>query len=397
MKTTLLYASALTTGLLLITGCSREGIRKTGGPAAVQARLVTVEVESVPSTLEVPGTVQPRDRVSLSSQINGFVESVTVRPGDTAAAAQVLVTLDSREAESQKAAAQAAINEAQEGLAEARNAEQMAMSQQEAARANARLAEETFGRFQKLFEARSVSPQELDEVRTRRDAASAELATRETAVSAAQSRIRQVEAKIGQAKAQLQRAEVLVGWTVIRAPSAGRIVKRLVDPGTAIFPGSPLLVLESLTPPQVVADLPSRQAGSLRTGLAVRVLAESDVALEGRVTEIVPVSDTGSHTVQFKVSFADRVPLRSGSFTRVIIPVGERQALILPRSAVRESGQLTGIFIADSGSNARFRLVKTAPFDSERVEILSGLGSGERVVLNPGPEIADGVPLEIRS
>ncbi len=398
MKTTLPYASALIAGLLLIiTGCSSERAREAEGPAAVQARLVTVVAESVPSTLEVPGTVQPRDRVSLSSQINGFVQGVAVRPGDTAAAGQVLATLDSREAESQKAAAQEAINEAQEGLAEARKAEQMAMSQRDAARANARFAEETFGRFHKLFEARSVSPQELDEVRARRDAAAAELAARETAVSAAQSRIRQIEAKIGQADAQLQRTEVLVGWTVIRAPSAGRIVERLVDPGTAIFPGSPLLVLESLTAPQVVAHLPSRHAGSLKAGLTVRVLAESDAALEGRVTEIVPVSDTGSHTVQFKVNFAQRVPLRSGSFARVFIPVGERQALLLPRTSVRETGQLTGIFIADSGSNARFRLVKIAPFDIERVEILSGLDSGERVVLDPGPDIADGVPLEIRS
>ncbi len=397
MKTTSQHAPALVAGLLLITGCSSERAHEARGPAAVPARLVTVAVESVPAMLEVPGTVQPRNRVSLSSQINGFVQSVTVRPGDTATAGQVLVALDSREAESQKAAAQAAIREAQEGLSEAKKAEQMAMSQRDAARVNARLAEETLGRFQQLFEARSVSPQELDEVRARRDATAAELAARETAVSAAQSRIGQIEAKIAQANAQLQRAEVVVGWTVIRAPSAGKIVERLVDPGTAIFPGSPLLVLESLSAPQVVADFPSRQAGSLKAGLAVRVLAESDVAVTGRVTEIVPLSDVGSHTVRFKVDLRDRMSLRSGSFARVFIPVGERQTLLLPKSAVSQTGQLTGVFVADAGSKARFRLVKTAPFDTERVEILSGLESGERVVLNPGPEIADGVPLEIRS
>ncbi|NWG14239.1 MAG: efflux RND transporter periplasmic adaptor subunit [Acidobacteria bacterium] len=397
MKTRSRYAPALVAGLLFIPGCGGEKAHRAGRPASVEARLLTARMETVPSVLEVPGTVQPRERVSLSSQINGFVHNVRVRSGDTVTSGQVLVTLDSREAESQKAAAQAAVREAQEALAEAAKAEQMIMSQRDAARANARLAEDTLSRYQKLFEARSVSPQELDEMRARRAAAAAELAARETAVSSAQSRIRQVEAKIAQANAQLQRAEVTVSWTVVKAPAAGKVVQRLVDQGTAIFPGSPLLVLESLSAPQVVADLPSRQAGILKAGLVVRVLAEAGTPLQGRVTEIVPVSDAGSHTVRFKVDIHDHVPLRSGSFARVLIPMGERQALLLPRSAVRETGQLTGIFIADSASTARFRLVRTAPFDDERVEVLSGLEAGERVVLGAGPEIADGVALEIRS
>jgi multidrug resistance efflux pump len=341
--------------------------------------------------------VQPRDRIVLSSQINGFVRSVLVQPGDAVAAGTVLATLDARDADSQKAAAQAGITEAQQALAEARQGEQIAVSHLDAARANARLAEGTFDRYKKLSETRSATPQELDEVRARRDAAAAELAARETAAAAATTRIAQVEARIAQANASLQRAEVLVGWTVIKAPAAGSVVERPVDPGSAIFPGTPLLILESLTAPQVVAEIPSKQADWIKTGLEVRVSTESEIPVRGRVTELVPLSSTGTHTVRFKVDLPANAAARSGSFARVLIPTGERQTMLLPRSSVRENGQLTGVFIVDSGSKARFRLVKLAPFDTTRVEVLAGIDPGERVIAEPTEQIEDGVPLEIRS
>jgi multidrug efflux pump subunit AcrA (membrane-fusion protein) len=396
MHTKTLALAAIVAGLVSTTACSEKpAVHSTAAP--VQARVITANQESVPAELEVPGSVQPRDRIVLSSQINGFVRSVLVRPGDVVAAGRVLVTLDARDADSQKAAAQAGIAEAQQALAEARQGEQIAVSQGDAARANARLAQGTFDRYQKLLEARSATPQELDEVRARRDAAAAELTARETAAAAATSRIGQIEARIAQANAGLQRAEVLVGWTVIKAPAGGRVVERPIDPGSAIFPGSPLLVLESLTAPQVVAEIPSTQADWIKPGLEVRVLAEPDAPVRGRVAELVPLSSPGTHTVRFKVDLPASAAPRSGSFARVLIPTGERQTMLLPRSAIRESGQLTGVFVADSGSKARFRLVKIAPFDSTRVEVLAGIEPGERVVTEPAVQIEDGVPLEIRS
>jgi len=396
MHTKTLALAAIVAGLVSTTACSEKpAVHSTAAP--VQTRVITANQESVPAELEVPGSVQPRDRIVLSSQINGFVRSVLVRPGDVVAAGRVLVTLDARDADSQKAAAQAGIAEAQQALAEARQGEQIAISQGDAARANARLAQGTFDRYQKLLEARSATPQELDEVRARRDAAAAELAARETAAAAATSRIGQIEARIAQANAGLQRAEVLVGWTVIKAPAGGRVVERPIDPGSAIFPGSPLLVLESLTAPQVVAEIPSTQADWIKPGLEVRVLAEPDAPVRGRVAELVPLSSPGTHTVRFKVDLPASAAPRSGSFARVLIPTGERQTMLLPRSAIRESGQLTGVFVADSGSKARFRLVKIAAFDSTRVEVLAGIKPGERVVTEPAVQIEDGGPLEIRS
>jgi len=384
-------------GALLFAACG--GHTPSSAPAApVPVEVIAIQSQSIPVLLQAPGTIQARDRVVLSSQINGFVRAVNVRDGARVAAGQVLVTLDSRDAEGQKEGARAAIEEAKAALAEARSGAQMARNMRAAAQASADLANGTYARYQKLAESRSVSPQELDEVRARREAAAADLAAKDDMVAAAAERLRQVEARIAQAGAQLTRADVYLGWSVVRAPAAGNVVERGVDPGSAVFPGSPLITLESASRPQVLASLPTGDASSLRNGLEVRVRIPDrpQTAATGRISEIVPLSASGSHTVQFKVDLPAGVDVLSGTFVSVEIPAGTRPALLVPVQAVRENGQLTGVFVAETSGKAGFRLVKAVPLDSGRMEILAGVREGERIIAKLTDQIIDGVPLEIR-
>jgi HlyD family secretion protein len=379
---------------LLFAGC--------GGPTqpvapvkSIRVEVITARSESVPAMLEAPGVVQARDRVVLSSQINGFVREVRVHAGDAVTAGQVLVTLDARDADSQRDAAQASIEEAQAALAEARKEAVVAQSMRTAAKAAMDLANGTFARYQKLAESRSVSPQELDEVRARRDAAAADLAGKEAMVAAAEDRLHQVEARIAQANAQLRRADIYVGWSVVKAPSSGRVSERNIDPGSAIFPGVPLITLESTSRPQVLASLSATDSSHLHSGLEVRVQIQDQPHVQGRISEIIPLSISGSHTVQFKVDLPPGFSAVSGSYATIQIPTGTRQALLVPIQAVRESGQLTGVFVIDSSARARFRLVKMTPYDSERVELLAGLEPGERMIAKLTGQVTDGVSLEI--
>ncbi len=391
-----LLSISLYAGLLSIIACG-ESPEVSQPPSAVMAEIITIQEATIPVVIEVPGSVQARDRIALSSQINGFVKDVIVREGDIVGSGQLLATLDSRDAESQKAATQATIQEARAGLAEARKSAQIAVSAHSAAKASSNLADATYDRYQKLFQTRSVSPQELDEVRSRKDAAAADLAGKEAMVAAAEDRLQQAEARVLQATAQSQRTDVLLSWTVIKAPAAGKVVERMVDPGSAIFPGSPLLTLESVSSPQVIASLPTRNAPLLKRGLEVGIrFADESVPTAGRISEVIPLSDPLSHTVQFKVDLPPEFTVLSGSFAKVEIPSGTRSALLAPRSAVHEVGQLTGVFIVDSASIARYRLVKTAPYGSQQVEFLSGVEIGERIVADLSEQVTDGTPLEIR-
>jgi multidrug efflux system membrane fusion protein len=385
----------ITVALLSQIAC---GGNQSGKPDAastpVAASTITLRYESIRTSVEAPGTVQPRNSISLASQINGFVREVRVRVGDAVRQNQVLALLDARDAQSQKAAAQAAIDEAQAALSEARQSYQAAIQMQTAAKASADLAGQTYARYQKLADSRSVSPQELDEVGMRRNGSTAELASRAAMVGASEDRIKQVEAKIAQAKAGAGRADVMLSWTEIKAPSSGRIVQRLADPGTAIFPGSPLLVIESIERPQVLAEIPTEQSALLRVGSTVKLRdAENGTITDGKISEIVPLSNPATHSMQFKVDLPSNIPMPSGRFVKVEVPAGTRDALLAPLTSVRQSGQLTGMFIVDSTSKAHFRLVKIAPYDAERVEVLSGIDPGEKAVSKLSPQIVDGIPV----
>ena len=398
MRTHILFGLVILPGILLLASCGSSAPDASAPARAVAVNVIRAAYAAVPNVILAPGTVRPRNRIPLSAQINGFVRDVQVRAGDDVRAGQILATLDAREAESQKAAAAAAVAESEAALDEARKASEVAASMRNAARASAELASSTLERYQKLFGTKSVSPQELDEVRTRRDAAAADLEAKETMVAAAEDRLRQVSAKIGQAKAQANRVDVILSWTVIKAPESGRVAARMVDPGSAIFPGSPILVLESAGNPQVVADIPENQSRHLRKGMEVVVAGAGDSSgpITGRIAEIVPLSDTVSHTVQFKVDLPQGTSLQPGRFVTIGVPAGSRQALLISRQALRENGQLTGVYIVDGASMARYRLVKAAPYGSDRIELLSGIAEGEEIIENPAGGIQDGTPLEVR-
>lgn len=66
----------------------------------------------------------------------------------------------------------------------------------------------------------------------------------------------------------------------------------------------------------------------------------------------------------------------------------------MPGSALVERGQLTGIYVVDGQSVARLRLVTAGPRRGDRVEILSGLSSGERIVTQGAERVADGTRVE---
>ena len=397
------YSYSLLILLSLFLLQSACGDKQTHSPESLESlepisvSAIAVANERVSAIVEAPGTVQPRNRIVLSAQINGFVHDISVRVGDRVRKDQILMTLDARDAESQQAAAQAAIEEAEAALTEAEEAYQAAMEMRSAAKASAELADQTHARYQKLFESRSVSPQEMDEIRMRQSAGAAELASREAMASAAEGRIKQVKARISQARAQASRADVMVSWTQVKAPSSGRIVERTVDAGTAIFPGSPLVVIDSTANPQVLASLPTEHLGSLSVGNTVRVLGAAPASIyEGRVAEIVPQSNPATHSVQFKVNLPSDFALPNGQFVRVEVPVGTRDAILVPGHAIRLTGQLTGLFVVDDDSKARFRLAKVTQFDADRYEVLSGLEPGENIIAQLSHSIVDGIPVEIK-
>jgi hypothetical protein len=115
----------------------------------------------------------------------------------------------------------------------------------------------------------------------------------------------------------------------------------------------------------------------------------------GRLAELSPTADAFAHTVQVKISIPVGTVVRSGQFARVEVPGAPVRALLAPAAAVSTLGQMERVFVASDG-RAVLRLVKTGATRGDRVEILSGLADGERLVLNPPAGLHEGQALEVQ-
>jgi RND family efflux transporter MFP subunit len=197
--------------------------------------------------------------------------------------------------------------------------------------------------------------------------------------------------RIDAAAAELRTAEIALGDTRIAAPATGVVVDRRVEPGDLAVPGQPLLVLDDPRVYRLEALVGESAVG--RVGLGQRVPVVLDAigrTLEGRVAEIIPAADPASRTVTVKLDLPAAPGLRSGLFGRARFPAGERQALLVPIAALVERGQLTAVYVVDDERVARLRLVTSGARRADRVEILSGLEAGERVVVEGASRLTDG-------
>jgi len=105
--------------------------------------------------------------------------------------------------------------------------------------------------------------------------------------------------------------------------------------------------------------------------------------LPGKVEQIVPAADAASRSFLVKVELPRDAPLRSGLFGRAQFSRGERSALLIPRTAVVERGQLQGVYVLDADQIAGLRYVTLGKSVGEKVEILSGLQDGEKLAAAP--------------
>lgn len=185
-------------------------------------------------------------------------------------------------------------------------------------------------------------------------------------------------------------ARAALSHATIVAPFDGIVAEKLCDVGDLATPGKPLFVIEQPTEFRLEAFVPERFADLVKVGTKVRVNVEAvDEAGEGIVGEVVPASDPATRSFLMKVDLRAGKALKSGMFGRAQLIVGEREGLLVPKSAVKERGQLTLVYVATEG-RAVMRLVKTGKILADQTEILSGLQGGETVIVSSEGSVTDG-------
>ena len=344
---------------IALEGCSGERRIEAAAPETVSdIQVVLARKATVPDWLEAVGTVRAVQTSELASQIIGNLVNVEAREGEHVQAGQVLAVID--DTQPRAAVEQAAAAE----LAAQKNAA--------ATESEYQLAEITKNRYQRLYEKGTVSAQEFDIVKTR--------------YQSAEARRDMARAELAQASAALAQARTSLGYTRIRAPFAGIVTERKADSGTMASPGMAIFTVEDTRSYRLEVTVDESDAQLVRIGRATPVAIDALGSTEiiGKVVQIVPAADPGSRSFLVKVELPKDVHLRSGVFGRAQFARGERAALLIPRTAIVERGQLQGVYVLDSEQIAGLHYVTLGRTSGQKVEVLSGLEDGERVIAAPG-------------
>ncbi len=348
---------ALAASAALLAGCRSTELTHPAPVETAQARVVESREIQTPDMLRVTGTLHAKESAMISAQVMGRVEQVLAHEGDNVRAGQTLAVLDD-------ATLRAAAHQAQAGL-------MAAESQQAAAKTDSLLAASTLARYQQLQVQKSVTPQEMDEVSRRAESAA--------------ERLEALRAQGEAARAQDAGARAMLDYTRVRSPFAGVVTTRMADPGTMASPGVPLLEVDRDGPLQLQAAVDESAIGAVRKGMKVPVRIDSATAANalGSVVEIVPAADPMSHSFLIKIDLPSSRLLRAGMYGTAEIATGTRRAIFVPRSAVVLRGSLNCAYVLDSNGIAQLRYLTPGAAQGDRVEVLSGISPGEKLVDDP--------------
>lgn len=336
---------------LLLIGCKgkvKPGTAEVKRQVVTGVTLAEVHPAQVDDYYETSGTVRAKTISVIASRMMGTVTSVKVREGDRVHAGQVLMTIDDRDVAQRVKAAEKAV---------------------EAAKQNKALADITYQRYKKLRDEKAISMQEIDQIETQKKVADMEYE---------------------RAKAMLAEAQVHHGFTRITAPTSGIVTEKKIELGSMAVPGVPILTVEDNSSYRIEANVDERLSGKLKIGTPVNVVIDSiGQEVKGRISEIVPSVDPMSRTFLVKIDL--KAPsLKTGLYGKVLIPEGKKEAILVPKKAIVEKGQLVGVYTVDSKGVVTYRLIKTGKKYGEQVEILSGLSGGEKIIVDGVDKAVDG-------
>ena len=366
--------------LLIFWGCFKGSERSSGKVQSQPVKDVgvkTVQPEPVEDFFEVVGTVRSRKTATLSSKIVGTVTGVLVKEGDKVKKGQILLEIDSRDVRADLQGAEAALEETGAAIKAADAAVTAAKGQREFAAA-------TFHRYESLVNRGSVTPQEYDEASAKYKVANAE-------VDRAEGNLRALKSKKEQAKAKIDYSRTLLTYTKIAAPFDGLVTAKIAELGIVASPGTPLLTVEETVRYRLETQVGESWLVYIHVGDAVPVSIDSlGGELSGTVAEMAPAADPQSRTFTVKIELPPQPNIHSGLYGKARISSTKRNALLVPVEAVLQRGQLVGLYVADREGLVQLRLITTGKRYNQKVEILSGLISGERVVIRGAEKVSEG-------
>ena len=327
--------------LALLAGCAdRSAPEGAASLPPVRVHAATIHAVEVHVLVDIAGTVRPVQRAQIAAKVMGVIADLPVALGQRVKAGDLLVKISAGEISARAAQAGSQLNQARRDLTRERD-----------------------------LLGKGASTPDM---------------------------VKNLEDRYAMTEAMMREAQVMLGYTAVRAPFDGVVARKLANPGDLAAPGQPLLEVEGTTDFQVEAGIPDSLAARLAPGatLAVEVPA-AGADFSGRLVELSSAADPLTRTVTAKIAVPAGAAVGSGQYARVQVAGAPITVLLAPAGAVSVLGEMERVFVAENG-RAILRLVKTGAARGSQVEILSGLADGDRVVTDPPAGLREGTPLEIQ-
>ena len=342
--------------LLLLLACGGDD----ADTQAVRLPPVTVEpvrVQALEDRIEATGELLAPERAEIAAEVPGRVTEILVPEGTRVEAGTVVLEIDPERRELEVASAGAQLAEAKAALVEMqRDAE----------------------RIRTLHGRNVASDSRLDQA--------------ETQLTLARSRKEAAEAALGVAQRALRDASVT-------APFAGFVAQRRVSRGEFVNAGQPLFELVALDPIEVELHLPEVDAGRIALGqpLALTVAPHPGEVFHATLTYVSPTIDPKSRTLRVKAQLANPDGrLRPGLFARADLGVAQREGVaMIPEEAIlqRADGAVAFRLLGDRVERVR---IETGVHRDGWVEVVTGLGPADRVVVRGHAELSDGMAVAVQ-
>ncbi len=368
----------------LVAALALVAVTASGAGAGEQGyQTAIVSVIRSGGSATVGGSVIPYKEVTLSAQIPGEVTYLAGVEGHRAKEGEVLVAVDDAALQAQKAAALAALHNAQAAFG---NSQMQYSRELISPRMNSTSALPGMG-VPGLFD--QFFTRGFSDMLGRSDSGLeryADLYAQGAGLSQAQGAIMQARANLDAIEAKLKDAR-------LTAPFDGVILQKMAEVGDTVQPGMPLIKFAYIDYLRVLADVPVRLASGLEEGMLVPARLDAGGEVMVRVAQIYPVADALRHTVTVKFDLPKGTPGGPGMYVEVTIPdssIPERSQPAVPPEALIWRGSLPSVFVLEDGTPS-LRLVRVGyPVDGGLISVVSGLKGGEEVILNPPANLISG-------
>jgi RND family efflux transporter MFP subunit len=352
----------ITTGAAVITALAIVGTLATRpAPAAQDAaaaqpipavEAVQVKLTRIAPQIALAGTVVSRNDSHLAAEVEGRVAWVA-EVGTIVQAGDVVAKLDNSVAATQLANDKANV---------ARLQAQLSFGRSQAERMN------------NLFAQNAIAKATRDEAVSTRDMDQGALA---------------------QAQAALNKSQYQYDHETIKAPFAGRVVARLINPGEYASVGKEIARLVDVQSLEISAQAPIDSAQYIHEGMSLATIVE-DKQVSATVRAIVPVGDQLSRTVEVRLTLAPGAVL-VGDSARVMIPTAPpRQAIAVPRDALLLREDATYIFKLDRKNTALRVAVETGSAQGDLIEVHGPVAPGDRVIVRGAEQLQAGQKVRVK-